>query len=176
MTDWVLAEHERMLANLIRIGTVSGIKPETAQIKVMIGEVETDWVQWATARAGSTRTWSCPSVGEQVIVLCPFGDLAQAIPALGLYQDARPAPAVSAGVEKVCFSDGSSVEYNVSNHSLTVNAAGGHVAVNAGSIQLNATGSVEINSTSLKHNGKNIGDSHTHGGVSPGGSQTSPPL
>ncbi|WP_223278755.1 phage baseplate assembly protein V [Janthinobacterium lividum] len=28
----------------------------------------TEWLKWVTPRAGGTRTWSAPTMGEQVIV------------------------------------------------------------------------------------------------------------
>lgn len=146
MSDWILSEHERIIANLIRIGTVSAVDVSTACVKVKIGDVETDWVQWATVRAGSTRTWSCPSVGEQVMVFCPFGDLAQAIPALSLYQDTHPAPANDASVDRAAFADGSTVDYNSVSNTLTVNVSGaGNVILNSANVTVNASNQVTLN-------------------------------
>jgi phage baseplate assembly protein V len=193
MSDWALSEHERVLANLIRLGTVSEVDAATARVKVQIGDdVETDLVHWAASRAGSTRKWSCPSVGEQVLVFCPFGDLAQAIPALSLYQDAHPAPSGEANVERVAFPDGSLVEYDSASHTLTVSvSAAGNVIVNAASVVINSpqttlTGHVTVQGLlncpggitatgQMTHNGINIGSTHTHGGVEGGSGATLPP-
>lgn len=42
-------------------------------------------------------------------------------------------------------------------------------------IKLVTSGNVEITSSSLTHNGTNVGDSHVHGGVVPGGGSTGTP-
>ncbi|UMT46983.1 hypothetical protein AOY90_15755 [Escherichia coli] len=34
-----------------------------------------DWLQWLTHRAGRSRTWWAPSVGEQVLILAVGGEL-----------------------------------------------------------------------------------------------------
>ena len=45
----------------------------------------------------------------------------------------------------------------------------------AGGIKLATSGRVEITSSSLTHNGTNVGSTHTHGGVIPGGGSTGTP-
>lgn len=60
-----------MLANLLRLGTVAQLDVAEARVKVDIGGLVTDWVPWVpwvTGRAGATRTWSAPRVGEQVLL------------------------------------------------------------------------------------------------------------
>lgn len=52
--------------------------------------------------------------------------------------------------------------------------SGSHVTVQAPAITLQAS-SVEILSDSLTHNGVNVGDTHVHGGIKSGPSDTSPP-
>ena len=56
-------------------------------------------------------------------------------------------------------------------HSLMLKA-GGVVELNGTRLDINMDGAVNINSASLKHNGKNVGDDHTHGGVLPGTADT----
>lgn len=58
----------RLLRNLIRIGTVSAIKLDDGLCRVDTGNNTTGWLHWLTARAGKTRSWNAPSVGEQVLV------------------------------------------------------------------------------------------------------------
>lgn len=50
--------------------------------------------------------------------------------------------------------------------------AGGVVELNGTRLDINMDGAVNINSASLNHNGKNVGDDHTHGGVLPGTADT----
>lgn len=57
---------------------------------------------------------------------------------------------------------------------LTVNGSSGTLEFGGG-LTLNCVGACDINSTTLTHNGKNIGDTHTHNGVTPGGGITGVP-
>lgn len=50
-----------------------------------------------------------------------------------------------------------------------------YVQFAAGGITIHSTGTVNITSTTLTHNGVNIGATHVHGGVEPGGGSTSTP-
>lgn len=44
-----------------------------------------------------------------------------------------------------------------------------------GGISLHCDDGIALHSSDLKHNGTNIGNSHVHGGVTPGGSKTGGP-
>lgn len=141
---WALAEIDRLLANLIRIGVVAELDEAAARVRISIGELLTDWLPWLTARAGATRTWSAPRPGEQVLVLAPYGDLTQAVALPGIYQDAHPAPAARREVERIAFPDGSLVDYDSAGHVLTVTAGSGRVVINCGSATVNASQSVTL--------------------------------
>ncbi|VEJ45794.1 phage baseplate assembly protein V [Bartonella vinsonii] len=86
--------------------------------------------------------------------------------------------------------DGGKLELNApegikisSERDLSLNAKGsislkadGGVSLNSNdSLSLHSGNNVSIHSSGLKHNGTNIGNSHVHGGVSPGGSMTGGP-
>ncbi len=58
--------------------------------------------------------------------------------------------------------------------SIEIAASGSSITVANGNINL-AANSVTIDSRSLTHNGTNIGNTHTHGGVTPGRGSTSGP-
>jgi len=196
---------------------VTALDEGAARVKVRTGGLVTDWLPWLTARAGATRTWSAPRHGEQVLVLSPYGDPAQAVALPAIYQIAHPAPSTTQNEERVVFPDGSVVTYDSASNTLTVTVAGsGNVVVNcqqatinaANSVTLNTpqttctgnltvqglftylagmigstgsgasaqiSGNVEITGSVLTHNGKDIGSTHTHGGVQPGGGSTSVP-
>lgn len=51
---------------------------------------------------------------------------------------------------------------------------GGQATINAQSVEVNAD-DIALNSNTLTHNGTNIGDTHTHGGVDPGPGNTGAP-
>ncbi|CCG88468.1 Baseplate assembly protein V GpV [Erwinia piriflorinigrans CFBP 5888] len=64
---------QRLLRNLICIGTVVAVNLDDGLCRVATGNTTTGWLHWLTTRAGKTRTWNAPSVGEQAIVPCLGG-------------------------------------------------------------------------------------------------------
>ena len=74
----------RLIANLLRIGTVLDVDLTAARIRVRSGDLESTWLQWFELRAGTTKTWNPPTVGEQVIMLCPGGDPTAGVVLVGL--------------------------------------------------------------------------------------------
>lgn len=145
MDAFALAETDRLLSNMIRLGTVASLDTENARVTVDIGGLITDWLPWLTGRAGATRTWSAPRPGEQVLLLAPYGDLAQAVALPAVYQDAHPAPQTTDSIEAVHFPDGAAVTYDSAAHVLTVNAGSARVIVNCTQASINASGSVTLN-------------------------------
>ncbi|MCQ5469351.1 phage baseplate assembly protein V [Pantoea brenneri] len=101
----------RLLRNLIRIGTVSEVNLDNGLCRVDTGQNTTGWLHWLTARAGKTRAWNAPSVGEQVLILCLGGELDTGFVLPGIFSDASPAPSASADALHWSFPDGAVIEY-----------------------------------------------------------------
>lgn len=135
----------RLLHNLIRLGTIAEVDTATARVRVQSGENLTDWRPWLSARAGTTKAWDPPTIGEQVLLLSPSGDLAQAIVLTGIYSDANPAPAASAELWRHIFPDGTQLDYDHSANCLTIEAVG--------DVALSATGTVTVDASKIHHNG-----------------------
>ena len=106
-----ISEILRLLRNLIRIGTVSAINLDDGLCRVDTGSNTTNWLHWLTARAGRTRSWNAPSVGEQVLVLCLGGELDTGFVLPGVFSDENPAPSASADALHWSFPDGAVIEY-----------------------------------------------------------------
>lgn len=98
--------------NLLRIGTVEEIDYHNARVRIRSGEMLTDWIPWSPARAGTTSTWSPPSIGEQVTIKAPSGVLEAAIVGSALYSDANPAPSSSPSKHVIKFPDGAVIGYD----------------------------------------------------------------
>ncbi len=144
--SYELGELQRLLANMIRVGTVAELDEAKARVKVKAAGLTTDWLPWGTGRAGSTRTVSMPSVGEQVMVFSPYGDTAQGVVGFSLYQDAHPSPSNTKDKETTIYPDGSTVEYDSASNTLTVTVAGsGNVVVNCKAATVNAETSATLN-------------------------------
>lgn len=113
-----LSEILRLLRNLIRIGTVSAVKLDDGLCRVDTGNNTTGWLHWLTARAGKTRSWNAPSVGEQVLVLCLGGELDTGFVLPGIFSDDNPAPSASADALHWSFPDGAVIEYEPASGAL----------------------------------------------------------
>lgn len=145
MNGYGLSELDRMQANLVRYGVVTELDVANARVKCSTGGLDTDWLPWCAGRAGATRHWSAPSPGEQVVVISPYGDPAQAFVLPGFYQDDHPAPASSQDKETTVYPDGTTVEYDSASNTLTVNVAGnGNVVVNCKVATVKADTSVTL--------------------------------
>lgn len=114
-----LAEIQRLLRNLIRIGTVSAVNLDDGLCRVDTGNNTTGWLHWLTARAGKTRSWNAPSVGEQVLVLCLGGELDTGFVLPGIFSDDNPVPSASADALHWSFPDGAVIEYEPATGALT---------------------------------------------------------
>jgi phage baseplate assembly protein V len=115
------AELFRLLSNLIRTGTVFAVDLAATPpaVRVRDGAWESGWLQWTERRAGTTRTWSPPTIGEQVLALCLGGDTAAGYVITGLNTASTPPPSTNAN-EDVCeYPDGARIVYDHAAGALT---------------------------------------------------------
>lgn len=115
-----LSELARAVRDIIRIGVVAEVDSTLGLCRVQSGELVTNWLHWLTSRAGSSRTWWAPSVGEQVLLLSLGGELDTGFVLPGIYSDDFPAPSASPQAYHVSFSDGAVLEYEPETGALTV--------------------------------------------------------
>jgi phage baseplate assembly protein V len=139
------AELLRLINNLIRLGTVAEVDPAAVRCRIKIGDLETNWIRWVSARAGTTRDWDPPTVGEQVVVFAPGGDLSAAFFITGLNQTAHPAPSDNPKLWKRIFPDDTEITYDHENHKLDISVptegqinifVNGHCSVDAKTMDL----------------------------------------
>ncbi|HFE8899913.1 TPA: phage baseplate assembly protein V [Escherichia coli] len=115
-----LQELARALRNMIRTGVIVEIDLDAGRCRVQTGGIQTDWLQWLTQRAGRSRTWWAPSVGEQVIILAVGGELDTAFVLPAIFSDDYSAPSASADALHIAFADGAVIEYEPETSALTV--------------------------------------------------------
>lgn len=167
MNDWALSEIERMLANMVRVGTVAELDAGNARVKIQVAGLKTDWLPWTTSRAGGDRTWHAPEKGEQVLVISPYGDLGQAVVIPAIYQDAHAANGDSENVSRTTYKDGTIVEYDRETHAMATKMHGdGTMSVTIGSTAMQMTkdkisfscggSSLELSAAGVKLNGSRI--------------------
>lgn len=187
-----IAEILRLLENLIRFGTVAEVQHAPPRVRVKTGELTTTWLPWLAFRAGADQEWDPPTVGEQVLLLSPSGQLANGVAITGLFSDNIPANGDRAGLHRRTYSDGAVIEYDSKSHHLSaVLPAGGTTdLVSDGGIHIvgpithegdytqtgnqTITGLVKV-SLDVVAAGISLVQ-HPHEGVMPGPGQTGKPL
>ncbi|HDH1294674.1 baseplate assembly protein V [Klebsiella quasipneumoniae] len=115
-----IQELARAIRNLIRSGVVTEVDTSQGLCRVQSGGIQTTWLNWLTTRAGRSRTWWAPSMGEQVLLLAIGGELDTAFVLPGIFSDDNPAPSASADAWHVAFPDGAVIEYEPETSALTV--------------------------------------------------------
>lgn len=187
------------LSTLLRVGTIVEVDLATARCRVTYGdpdsddgEAETGWIAWLAARAGDTRIWSPPSEGEQVLLLCPDGQLTAAVALPGLWRDLFPPPG-SEPADLIEWADGARVLYDPDASEMQVNLPAGATIqiVSPGGVTIDAEegitlrgdltieGDVSVDGK-IDVTGDVVGDgislaSHLHGGVQSGAAKTGAP-
>lgn len=180
-----VAELLRLIENVIRLGSIAEVDHDAARVRVKSGPLLTAWVPWITARAGTTRDWNPPTVGEQCVLFSPGGDTANAFAMPSLFQMSAPPPSNDPGIISRLFPDGGLFEYDHENQVVRINLPGRLEITAPGGTQwvgnidhqgdMQRAGSYAQNGGSHSHNGKNTGSDHTHGGVQGGPSSTGEP-
>jgi phage baseplate assembly protein V len=122
-------EIRRLRINTIRRGSVCEVDLSATPpcVRVCLGDpdnlanpgLKTNWVPFVPPRAGTVRIWNPPSVGEQVVLLCPMGDLAQGIACGGLFSEAFAPPSRNPDVHAVQYPDEAVVQYDHKAHKLS---------------------------------------------------------
>jgi phage baseplate assembly protein V len=103
---------------LIRFGRVASVDHARGTCVVEIDEgLRTGPIRWAAPRMGQTRVWAPPSQGEQVLVLCPAGEIGAAIALGGIACNAFPVPGDSE-MPLITFADGATLSYDPQAHVL----------------------------------------------------------
>lgn len=181
---------QKLIGDVLRLGTVETVDLAQATCTVRVGDMVTGDIPWIAPRAGSARIWCPPSIGEQVLLICPEGDMLAGMALGGLFFDARPAPA-STDSFHAAFDDGAWIDYEPVHHTLTVNLPNGGTAAIYAPGGLTITGPVTIKGpvrveddlratgtitgdTDVKGGGKSLKD-HKHTAVQAGGAVSGPP-
>lgn len=182
-----LNELYRLISNLIRTGTITEVDADKWLCRVKTGDLETNWLNWLTLRAGKSRTWWKPSVGEQVLILAVGGELTTAFVLPGIYSDACPPPSSSEDAMVTAFPDGGLIEYEPETGRYLVKAGASivfdapeSIAIKTALLDIKADqtvikGEVTQSGGAMSSNGVVV-DDHAHTGVIKGGDNTGGPV
>jgi phage baseplate assembly protein V len=169
---------------LLRLATVKSVDLSAARCTLLLddgddGEVETGPLAWVESRLGKTRVWSPPSVDEQVLLICPGGEIGAGIVLRGLPSTANP-PAGNSLREVILFEDGAEIAYDPEAHELEVILPAGATAALVADGGITITGDITLTgkltaSDDVIAGGKSL-KSHKHSGVQAGAAQTGTPV
>ena len=169
-----LSEVDRQLSGMILPGTVAAVDAGNARVRVESDGWVSGWLPWQAQAAGAARHWRVPSIGEQVVMLCPSGDPAQGFALTGFYTtghgyDSRP------DVVAWQMPDGGKIEYDFASSAVLVDGCK-TVTVKSASVTIDApettiTGNVTI-SGALSQGSEGGGDASFGGSVSARGDVT----
>lgn len=165
-----IAELERRFSGMMRHGTVAEVDTEAHRIRLDFGPAHgtsgrflSPWIPYAQF-SGALRVHTPPTVGQQFTAMSPNGDFQQAVAVPLTHSNANPSPSTAADQNVVSFGD------------VTLTLAEDSLEVAVGSVRFKVDGTnVEITGGEVRHNSKNIGDSHIHSGVRSGPSSTGTP-
>ncbi|MBY3434824.1 hypothetical protein [Rhizobium laguerreae] len=169
-----IAEIERRARNRKRKGTIAeiGTGENAGKYKVKLSqnggrEFVSDWIKSRVLGGGATKIDVMRAQGEQVDVISESGDLTDAEIDLSTYSDAN------------ARENGANVPFHLKIGDTVLAVSGDSVTVTAATTKIigdvEIEGSVTITGASLTHNDKNVGSTHTHGGVIAGGDSTDVP-
>ncbi|MFK3660027.1 phage baseplate assembly protein V [Scandinavium sp. NPDC088450] len=188
-----LTEIMRLITNLIRTGTVTEVDQDNWLCRVKTGDLETNWISWLTLRAGTSRTWWKPSVGEQVVLFSLGGNLETAFALPAVYSNQFPPPSDSEDGSVTEYPDGGWFEYEPSTgrwyvrgiKSMVIEAADsvifktGEFVVEADTTRINSdvvlNGAVTQGGGQMSSNGIVV-DDHAHNKVKSGGETSGGPV
>lgn len=164
--DKNLTEIMRLITNLIRTGIVSEVDKVNWLCRVKTGDLETNWINWLTLRAGNTRTWWKPSVGEQVVLLSLGGNLETAFALPAIYSEAFPPPDYSEDGSTTVFKDGGWFQYEPESGQLLIRNIKSVLIEASDKIELN-TAQFVVNAEQTRLNSPTVitGDTAIHGGT-----------
>lgn len=171
-----VAELERLLANIVRVGVVSSVGDAAGSARVVFDDRD-DMVSFdlpvMQRQSLQNKDYAMQDVGEQVVCLFLPSGVEQGFVLGSLYSSKEARPADSRDVRRVQFSDGTAIEYNRATHVLTAAVQGNVVVTATGNINASADGEVVVTAPNITLNGAvMINGPLTQGTGSAGGAAT----
>jgi len=165
-----LVEAERRSAAQEMRGKVTDVDTSKARARIEIGKdddgnpVKSPWIPYKQV-AGSLKFHQPPAVGETMTMRSASGDVEQGVLEAFHWSDDNPANSTDAQSNVMTFGD------------TKVTIGTSSIDVEVGGVKVSFSGSgLEITGGEVKHNGKDIGDTHKHSEVMSGGDETGPPV
>lgn len=164
-----VADLERRMAGTMRHGKVEEVDTKKQLVRLNFGkDVEgkpflSPWVPYAQV-AGAMKIHTPPSKGQQMTLMAPNGDWAQAVSVPMHWSNANKSPSDKGDEHVTTFGD------------TTITHKGGSIEWKIGGVTVTFSGSgVTIKGGRVEHDDRNIGSDHVHDEVVKGGALTGKP-
>lgn len=118
------ADLNRRIESIIRLGTIAEVDHAARKLRVKTGGLLTNWLAWPAEVGRNFRRWRPLRTGTQVVLACPSGDPAQAVIIQILYTQELDTPSDQPHIDLIEFNDGSAIQYDSINNSLSVRTMG----------------------------------------------------
>jgi len=164
-----IAELERRFSGVLRHGTVEEVDPARHRVRLNFGKdinggpFLSPWVPYAQI-AGALKVHTPPSKGQQFTALSPNGDWRQAVVLPMTWSDQNASPSTASDEHVLTFG---AVRLTIREEVLQVQVGGVNLKVTPDGLA--------ITGGKVTHEAKNIGATHIHRGVIPGGGLTDVP-
>ena len=98
--EMTMAYLQKQFNNMIRLGFIEDeedIDYERQSVRVKLGPtLKTSWLKFTSEKAGSVQVWNPPEVGENVVIICPYGEIPQGVVIKSFFTDPFPVAEPSA--------------------------------------------------------------------------------
>lgn len=180
-----IAELERRFSGVMRHGTVDEIDTARHRMRLNFGaDIDgktflSPWVPYAQI-AGALKVHTPPSKGQQFTALSPNGDWQQAVAIPMTWSNQNISPSTKGDENVLTYGNVTATlkddlcEVVVGAATFELTSAAVTIKVGGVNLEISDAG-VAITGGKVTHDGKNIGTTHIHGGVVPGGGLTDVP-
>jgi phage baseplate assembly protein V len=186
-----VAELKRVQANTMRVGTVHEVDAAKGMVRLKYGErkgkpVLGPWRPWME-QGGALKTWKPPTVGQTMMSFNPQGDQRQGVILNSSFSDQNQQPSSQGSENVVTYGpfkgtlkandlllEMGGAKLRMRGNAINLVLGGSEIIVTNGAINIKSS-LVLVEGSQLFHNVKNVGDTHRHGGVIPGGANTDVP-
>lgn len=147
------AELLRKFGNIAAVGTISEVVEAKALVRVTLLDRVTDFLPVLMFANSFKKHFIPPRVGEQVIVVSPYGEASSGFVIRGIFNRGCREPELANDTTEVIeFEDGTVVMYDTKAKHLFMNAVGDITIKAAGNIKLEAGGNIDIDCARLDLN------------------------
>ncbi len=163
-----VGELERRYSSTIKHGTVAEVDPGKQLVRLKMGGTDAEpfvgpWVPYAQI-AGALKVHTPPSAGQQMTIFAPGGDFRQAVALPMTWSNSNPSPSDKGDEHVLTFG------------SVRIDLKGQSLKLTVGGVSLTISGDgFAFEGGTVKHDGHDIGVTHKHTDVDPGGGVSGPP-